>query len=107
MKPTLALTPCPRCGKQLTEKGLRYSHKCPADKVIKQPETITQNENPQVRVIERIIEKEPTIIKGKTRLIKQPEEVIQNEIRKRMASAKDIRQIKHQDNIKRLSVNIV
>ena len=41
IKPKLDLFPCPRCGKQLTEKGLRYSHKCPADKVIKQPEQLT------------------------------------------------------------------
>ena len=49
-----------RCGKKITEKGLKYSHKCPDDKVRKNEVTETG-----LRVIERIIEKEPRIIKEK------------------------------------------
>jgi len=97
IKPKLELFPCPRCGKELTQKGLKYSHKCPADKVLKQPEP----------VVEKIIEKRPRAVKQKPAYDNIPEEVIQNEIKKRMAGAKEMRANRHQDNIKRLAVNIV
>jgi hypothetical protein len=65
------LIPCPRCGKQLTEKGLRYSHKCPADKVLKTEQAVS------------VIEKEPIIIKEEADYNNIPEEILQNEIRKK------------------------
>jgi len=97
IKPKLELFPCPRCGKELTQKGLKYSHKCPADKVLKQPEP----------VVEKIIEKRPRVVKQKPAYDNIPEELIQNEIKKIMAGAKEMRANRHQDNIKRLAVNIV
>ena len=93
------LIPCPRCGKQLTEKGLRYSHKCPADKVLK-------TEQP-VSIIERIIEKEPIIIKEEADYNNIPEEILQNEIRKIMSNAREHRALRQTENMKRLAVNIV
>ena len=97
IKPKLELFPCPRCGKELTQKGLKYSHKCPADKVLKQPEP----------VVEKIIEKRPRVVKQKPAYDTIPEELIQNEIKKRMAGAKEMRANRHQDNIKRLAVNSI
>ena len=93
------LIPCPRCGKKLTEKGLRYSHKCPADKVLKTEQAVS--------IIERIIEKEPIIIKEEADYNNIPEEILQNEIRKRMSNAREYRVLRQKENIKRLAVNIV
>ena len=93
------LIPCPRCGKKLTEKGLRYSHKCPADKVLKTEQAVS--------VIERIIEKEPIIIKEEADYNNIPEEILQNEIRKRMSNAREHRALRQKENIRRLAVNIV
>ena len=69
--------------------------------MIKQPEPIV--ETPKTKIIK---EKQPKIIKEKPNYDNIPEDVIQNEINKRMKSAKDVRQVRHQDNIKILSVNI-
>ena len=93
------LTPCPRCGKKLTEKGLRYSHKCPADKVLKTEQAVS--------IIERIIEKEPIIIKEEADYNNIPEEILQNEIRKIMSNAREHRALRQKENMKRLAVNIV
>ena len=87
------LIPCPRCGKQLTEKGLRYSHKCPADKVLKTEQAVS--------IIERIIEKEPIIIKEEADYDNIPEEILQNEIRKRMSNAREHRALRQKETIKR------
>ena len=84
---------CPRCLRKLTPKGLQYSHKCPADKVVK-PE-------PAPRIIERIIEKEPRIIREKPDYNNIPEEIIQNEIRKRQTSQKEQRAIKKEQSMKK------
>ena len=101
IKPKLELFPCPRCGKELTQKGLKYSHKCPADKVLKQPEpepvaVVAPVRVSRPRAPRAIPEKEPI-----------SEELIQDEIRRRMEHAKVARRDRHQDNIKRLAVNIV
>ena len=93
------LIPCPRCGKKLTEKGLRYSHKCPADKVLKTEQAVS--------IIERIIEKEPIIIKEEADYNNIPEEILQNEIRKIMSNAREHRVLRQKENMKRLAVNIV
>ena len=100
VEPTVVkqLVECPRCLKKLTPKGLQYSHKCPADKVVK-PE-------PQPRIIERIIEKEPRIIREKPDYNNIPEEIIQNEIRKRQTSQKEQRAIKKEQSMKQLTMNI-
>ena len=100
VEPTVVkqLVECPRCLRKLTPKGLQYSHKCPADKVVK-PE-------PQPRIIERIIEKEPRIIREKPDYNNIPEEIIQNEIRKRQTSQKEQRAIKKEQSMKQLTMNI-
>ena len=100
IKPKLELFPCPRCGKELTQKGLKYSHKCPADKVIKQPE-------PVVAVVEPVRVSRPRAPRAKPEKEPISEELIQDEIRRRMEHAKVARRDRHQDNIKRLAVNIV
>ena len=98
IKPKLELFPCPRCGKELTQKGLKYSHKCPADKVIKQPE-------PVVAVVEPVRVSRPRAPRAKPEKEPITEELIQDEIRRRMEHAKVARRDRHQDNIKRLAVN--
>ena len=102
IKPKLELFPCPRCGKELTQKGLKYSHKCPADKVIKQPEP----EQP-VAVVAPVRVSRPRAPRAKPEKEPISEELIQDEIRRRMEHAKVARRDRHQDNIKRLAVNIV
>ena len=97
--PKLELFPCPRCGKELTQKGLKYSHKCPADKVIKQPEPVA--------VVEPVRVSRPRAPRAKPEKEPISEELIQDEIRRRMEHAKVARLDRHQDNIKRLAVNIV
>ena len=99
IKPKLELFPCPRCGKELTRKGLKYSHKCPADKVIKQPEPVA--------VVEPVRVSRPRAPRAKPEKEPISEELIQDEIRRRMEHAKVARRDRHQDNIKRLAVNIV
>ena len=99
---------CPRCNKMLTAKGLQYSHKCPADKIVK-PE-------PTPQIIEKYIEKSPRVIERiieKDRIIKQdpdynniPEEIIQAEIKKRQITAKEARMNKQMESVKKLSMNI-
>ena len=99
---------CPRCNKMLTAKGLQYSHKCPADKIVK-PE-------PAPQIIEKYIEKSPRVIERiieKDRIIKQdpdynniPEEIIQAEIKKRQITAKEARMNKQMESVKKLSMNI-
>ena len=99
---------CPRCNKMLTAKGLQYSHKCPADKIVK-PE-------PAPQIIEKYIEKSPRVIERiieKDRIIKQdpdynniPEEIIQAEIKKRQITAKEARMNKQMETVKKLSMNI-
>ena len=101
IKPKLELFPCPRCGKELTRKGLKYSHKCPADKVIKQPEP------EPVAVVEPVRVSRPRAPRAKPEKEPISEELIQDEIRRRMEHAKVARRDRHQDNIKRLAVNIV
>ena len=101
IKPKLELFPCPRCGKELTQKGLKYSHKCPADKVIKQPEP------EPVAVVEPVRVSRPRAPRAKPEKEPISEELIQDEIRRRMEHAKVARRDRHQDNIKRLAVNIV
>ena len=99
IKPKLELFPCPRCGKELTLKGLKYSHKCPADKVLKQPEPVA--------VVEPARVSRPRAPRAKPEKEPISEELIQDEIRRRMEHAKVARRDRHQDNIKRLAVNIV
>ena len=99
IKHKLELFPCPRCGKELTQKGLKYSHKCPADKVIKQPE-------PVVAEVEPVRVSRPRAPRAKPEKETITEELIQDEIRRRMEHAKVARRDRHQDNIKRLAVNI-
>ena len=104
IKPKLELIPCPRCGKELTQKGLKYSHKCPADKVIKQPEPEPVAVVEPARVSRTRAPRAP-----RAKPEKEPisEELIQDEIRRRMEHAKVARRDRHQDNIKRLAFNIV
>lgn len=85
------MTSCPRCNKKLTVKGLKYSHKCPFDKVQKMEEANI---------------KEPVILKEKNNY-NISEEYIENEIRKRMQASKDNRELTHSENMKRLASRIV
>ena len=101
IKPKLELFPCPRCGKELTQKGLKYSHKCPADKVLKQPEP------EPVAVVAPVRVSRPRAPRAKPEKEPISEELIQDEIRRRMEHAKVARRDRHQDNIKRLAVTIV
>ena len=93
---------CDDCGKWLTPKGLKYSHKCPANKTFP-----------------KIIKKDSKIIKEKkgTGISKKcspygadysniPEEIIQKEIEKRKVSQRELRIIKKQEIMKKLSMNI-
>ncbi len=84
---------CPKCDRLLTEKGLRYSHKCPADKTIKE----------QPQIIERIIEKEITKEPDYSKI---PEDIIEKEISRRMKNVKEARMQKRDENIKKLAQNI-
>jgi hypothetical protein len=93
----------------LTPKGLQYSHKCPADKIVKPeplPQIIEKYIEKPAQVIERIIHKEPRIIKEAPNYDNIPEEIIQREIKKRQTTAKDIRIEKKQQSMKNLSMNI-
>jgi hypothetical protein len=99
------LVQCPRCLKWLTPKGLKYSHKCPADK----PAAVEPTPTPKVveRVIEkRVIERAPKVIREKADYSNIPEEIIQKEIEKRRTSQKEQRSIKKAETMKRLSMNI-
>ena len=96
------LVQCLDCGKWLTPKGLKYSHKCPANKTF--PKT-----TPQVveRVIEkRVIERAPKVIREKADYSNIPEEIIQKEIEKRRASQKEQKTVKRAETMKRLTSNI-
>jgi hypothetical protein len=98
------LVQCPRCQKWLTPKGLKYSHKCPADKPAAEP-------TPTPKVVERVIEKRvieraPKVIREKADYSNIPEEIIQKEIEKRRTSQKEQRSIKKAETMKRLSMNI-
>ena len=99
------LVQCPRCQKWLTPKGLKYSHKCPADK----PAAAEPTPTPKVveRVIEkRVIERAPKVIREKADYSNIPEEIIQKEIDKRRLSQKEQRGIKKAETMKRLTMII-
>ena len=93
----------------LTPKGLQYSHKCPADKIVKpeaSPQIVEKYIEKEPRVIERIIEKAPKIIKEPANYDNIPEEIIQAEIKKRQTTAKEARINKKQETMKKLSMAI-
>ena len=95
---------CPRCNKLLTAKGLQYSHKCPADKIVKPepaPQIVEKYIEKTAQVIERIIEKEPRIIKESPDYNNIPEEIIQAEIKKRQTTAKEARLNKKHESVKK------
>jgi uncharacterized C2H2 Zn-finger protein len=102
------LVQCPRCQKWLTPKGLKYSHKCPADKTYGFGGAAAADKPKVVeRVIEkRVIERAPKVIREKADYSNIPEEIIQKEIEKRRTSQKEQRGIKKAETMKRLSMNI-
>ena len=105
------LVQCDDCGKWLTSKGLKYSHKCPANKTFPK---ITQ-----APITPKVIKKDSKIIKEKkgVDISKKcspygadysniPEEIIQKEIEKRRVSQRELRIIKKEEIMKKLSMNI-
>ena len=93
----------------LTPKGLQYSHKCPADKIVKPeppPQIVEKYIEKEPRVIERIIEKAPRIIKEPANYDNIPEEIIQAGIKKRQTTAKEARLNKKHESVKKLTMNI-
>ena len=106
---------CPRCGKSLTEKGLRYSHKCPFDKVLKEPvpvpepvkEPVMQNASelkfstlPVKETVNKI--KKPVVKKEKPAYDEIPEEIIQQEIQRRMQNTRTARAEMRRESMKKL-----
>ena len=106
---------CLDCGKWLTPKGLKYSHKCPANK--------TSPKITQSPTTPKVIKKDSKIIKEKKcnpegiDISKKcspygadysniPEEIIQQEIEKRRVSQRELRIIKKEEIMKKLSMNI-
>ena len=88
------------------KKTLEYSHKCKnkPEPEIKVVEKYVEKQIPHV--IERVIEKEPKIIKQDPDYNNIPEEIIQREIKKRQITQKEQRMNMRMENNKRLSMNI-